>query len=199
MASYHFAKEVDDAVVTNLSTTERFPEETFQSFSGLVFSLLTQPGKAAQMLERIEEFGAEQGIKPSAFKEVVRAWLTFFRGAQKNNLTPKLVAEDLEAAGLSTEKARWMAKQYKENAVAMSRVVVGRTLMVNQLEDMEWKFGVAAGSSEVRTSGNTFLQMKLSLNKGSGSEDVFMELSLPQFYTFLQEMERAKASLEYLS
>jgi hypothetical protein len=77
---------------------------------------------------------------------------------------------------------------------------------------------VIAGSSEFKQSGSTFLQLKLTLNKGHGNEDVYMgmykreawrcatiltgdttELSLPQFYDFLKAMEAAKASLEYLS
>ncbi len=86
---------------------------------------------------------------------------------------------------------------------------------------MEWRFGglvlccsscadhaVSAGSSEVRSGGSTFLQLKLSVNNGLKVEDVFMglearlcccddaELTLPQFYSFLHELERAKASLE---
>jgi hypothetical protein len=72
---------------------------------------------------------------------------------------------------------------------------------------------VSAGSSEVRRGGSAFLQLKLAINNGSKIEQVYMgesihvledviivtaplELSLPQFYTLLHELERAKASLE---
>ena len=69
---------------------------------------------------------------------------------------------------------------------------------------------VSAGSSEARKGGNTFLQLKLTVNNGEQAEDVYMgalmhachhvltrmaELTLPQFYTLLHELERAKASL----
>jgi hypothetical protein len=48
--------------------------------------------------------------------------------------------------------------------------------------------------------GNTYLQLKLVLDKGvNKAEEIFMELTLPQFYSFLHEMEKAKASLEYLT
>ena len=100
----------------------------------------------------------------------------------------------------------------------MSRVAAGQSLTVNQLVDMEWKFGgmymhvytmyivleaiatikptmyvcvvynllihmhdvvltdvaVAAGDSDMKKVGNTFLQVKLVLNKGVGTEEVFM-------------------------
>ena len=77
---------------------------------------------------------------------------------------------------------------------------------------------VTAADSDMDKVGNSFLQLKMVLNKGSGTEEVFMgksmyglniiiytiffvcvELTLPQFYSFLHEMEKAKASLEYLS
>jgi hypothetical protein len=74
--------------------------------------------------------------------------------------------------------------------------------------------------------GSTFLQLKLVLNKGVSTENVSMgtqlpcssrtacsmmilippfrfhvatELSLPQFYQFLHEMEKAKTSLDFFS
>ncbi|WAR26315.1 COMD7-like protein [Mya arenaria] len=58
---------------------------------------------------------------------------------------------------------------------------------------------VTAASSELDKVGNTFLQLKLVINTGNGVTNSYMELTLPQFYSFLHEMEKAKASLEYLS
>ena len=48
--------------------------------------------------------------------------------------------------------------------------------------------------------GSTFLQLKMVVDKGAGvTEDVFMELSLPQFYDFLSQMEKAKTYVDFLS
>lgn len=89
---------------------------------------------------------------------------------------------------------------------------------------------MSAGSSEFRATGATFLQLKVTVNRGQGPEDVWMgvsarpgrrgpppfsfsgadplsrvsaspppELTLPQFYSFLHEMEKAKAGLEVLA
>ena len=44
--------------------------------------------------------------------------------------------------------------------MALSRSVVGQTFMVNQLVDMEWKFGVTAGSSDLKVVGQTFFATK---------------------------------------
>uniref|UniRef100_A0A8C9TTC2 COMM domain containing 7 n=1 Tax=Scleropages formosus TaxID=113540 RepID=A0A8C9TTC2_SCLFO len=81
----------------------------------------------------------------------------------------------------------------------LARLAVGQTLMVNQLVDMEWKFGVTVGTSELQKVGNIFLQLKLVIRKGNSTENVYMELTLPQFYNFLHEMERAKASIDCFS
>jgi hypothetical protein len=43
--------------------------------------------------------------------------------------------------GLSETKGEYFAEQWKANLVGLSRSALGQTLMVNQLVDMEWKFG----------------------------------------------------------
>uniref|UniRef100_A0AAQ4S3C9 COMM domain containing 7 n=1 Tax=Gasterosteus aculeatus aculeatus TaxID=481459 RepID=A0AAQ4S3C9_GASAC len=58
---------------------------------------------------------------------------------------------------------------------------------------------VTVGTSEIQKVGNIFLQLKLVVRKGNSTENVYMELTLPQFYNFLHEMERAKASMECFS
>ncbi|KAI4824632.1 hypothetical protein KUCAC02_013130, partial [Chaenocephalus aceratus] len=100
---------------------------------------------------------------------------------------------------LNEDKAAHFSQQWGEHSAALCRLAVGQTLMVNQLVDMEWKFGVTVGTSEVQKVGNVFLQLKLVVRKGNSTENVYMELTLPQFYNFLHEMERAKASMECFS
>uniref|UniRef100_A0A3B4TUB9 COMM domain containing 7 n=1 Tax=Seriola dumerili TaxID=41447 RepID=A0A3B4TUB9_SERDU len=58
---------------------------------------------------------------------------------------------------------------------------------------------VTVGTSEIQKVGNIFLQLKLVVRRGNSTENVYMELTLPQFYNFLHEMERAKASMECFS
>jgi hypothetical protein len=89
--------------------------------------------------------------------------------------------------------------KWERNLLGLS-VSMGQTVMANQLIDMEWKFGVTASSSDLKAVGSTFLQLKLVIDKGGGeTEDVHMELTLPQFYDFLANMEKAKTHLDYLS
>ena len=106
---------------------------------------------------------------------------------------------DVQFIGLSEDKSPYVMNKWKSNLVALSRSVVGQTFSINQLVDMEWKFGVTAGTSDLKVVGNTFLQLKLVVDRGGKCEDVYMEMTLPQFYSFLHEMERAKSTLEYFS
>ncbi|XP_063104594.1 COMM domain-containing protein 7 isoform X5 [Cavia porcellus] len=101
--------------------------------------------------------------------------------------------------GLSEEKATYFSEKWKQNTPALAQWAVGQTLMINQLIDMEWKFGVTSGSSELEKVGSIFLQLKLVVKKGNQIENLYIELTLPQFYSFLHEMERVRASMECLS
>jgi COMM domain containing 7 len=41
--------------------------------------------------------------------------------------------------------------------------------------------------------------MKLTIDRGEGLQNVYMELSLEQFYQFMVQMEKAKAYLDFVS
>lgn len=164
-----------------------------------MFSFLVSPKESSRFMSQIAEFAEEYGLGTNALKSVVKSLLSFFKSALKSNLTPAQVKEDLEHLGLSGENSPHMSNQWKANLVALSRSVVGQTFMVNELVDMEWKFGVTAGSSDLKVVGQTFLQLKMVVDHGGVQEDVFMEMTLPQFYSFLHEMEKAKSALEYFS
>ncbi|XP_008046358.2 COMM domain-containing protein 7, partial [Carlito syrichta] len=120
-------------------------------------------------------------------------------GALKRSLTAEQVRADFITLGLSEEKATYFAEKWKQNAPSLARWAIGQTLMINQLIDMEWTFGVTSGSSELEKVGSIFLQLKLVVKKGNQTEHLHLELTLPQFYNFLHEMERVRASMECLS
>jgi COMM domain containing 7 len=73
--------------------------------------------------------------------------------------------------------------------------MVKESLQVNPLLDMDWRFGVNVSSSECEKIGATYLQLQLTI----GKEDVFVEFTLPQFYEFLHEMEKANTTLKFFS
>ena len=83
----------------------------------------------------------------------------------------------------------------------LAAAVTAQALSVDRLVDMEWRFGVTASTSELKSVGATFLQLKLVLEKrdGGGAGAVHLELTLPQFYEFLGKMEKCQAYMDYLA
>ncbi|XP_053280098.1 COMM domain-containing protein 7 isoform X1 [Pleuronectes platessa] len=152
-----------------------------------------------RFMQQLTDFAGEQGMSSAPLRNLMKSVLLVPQGALKKNLAAELIGEDLVTLGLSEDKASHFSQQWAEHQEALSRQAVSQALMVNQLLDMEWKFGVTVGTSETQKVGNIYLQLKLVVRKGNSTENVFMELTLPQFYNFLHEMERAKASMECFS
>lgn len=147
-------------------------------------------------MQQLSEFAGEHGMSAGPLRNLMKSVLLVPQGAMKRNLSAEQIKEDLVTLGLNAEKAAQFSQQWGEHYAALSRLAVRQTLMVNQLVDMEWKFGVTVGTSEIHKVGNIFLQLKLVIRKGNSTENVYMELTLPQFYNFLHELERAKASMD---
>lgn len=78
--------------------------------------------------------------------------------------------------------------------------MLSETLSSNRLLDVDWSFGVTAATDESDYVGRTYLQLKLTIDhEGSGPTDVFMELSIEQFYHFLAQMEKCKVYLDFMT
>ncbi|XP_019855833.1 PREDICTED: COMM domain-containing protein 7-like [Amphimedon queenslandica] len=196
----HFSGEaVEDQFYTDFGNLNKLQDEKFQTLMVLVFEFLASPQTSSQFISNLEKFASDNGLGSGALKNLIKTVLVFFKAALKRNLPPTQLKEDLLQLGLSEEKGSWVAAQWKTNLGTFSKIAVGQSLTVNQLVDMEWRFGVTAADSEMKKVGNTYLQLKLVLDKGIKTEEVFMELTLPQFYSFLHEMEKAKAGIEYLT
>ncbi|XP_043946307.1 COMM domain-containing protein 7 [Protopterus annectens] len=200
MHSYHFTKDpLPDSVSNDIQNLNKLNQEQFSSLVEILFQFLTEPRETERFLNQLSDFASANGMSHGPLKNIVKSILLVPNGAMKRSLTAEHVKADLIALGLNEEKAGYFADQWTLHSVALSRLALGQTLMVNQLIDMEWKFGVTVGSSELQKVGNIFLQLKLVVKKGHGTENVYMELTLPQFYNFLHELERAKTSLECFS
>uniref|UniRef100_A0A8C3IYE1 COMM domain containing 7 n=1 Tax=Chrysemys picta bellii TaxID=8478 RepID=A0A8C3IYE1_CHRPI len=152
-----------------------------------------------RFLTQLSEFATMNEISLGPLKNIIKSILLIPNGALKRNLSTEQVRADFIALGLSEEKASYFAEQWKLNSPTLTRLAVGQTLMINQLIDMEWKFGVTAGSSELEKVGSIFLQKWDFKYSWVFFPPLSAELTLPQFYSFLHEMERVKTSLECFS
>ncbi|KAJ1528317.1 hypothetical protein ONE63_006738 [Megalurothrips usitatus] len=71
---------------------------------------------------------------------------------------------------------------------------------MNKVIDVDWKFGVTASTSEQDKVGTSYLHLKITVeNSEKQYKNVYLEMTLPQFYSFLHELEKAKASLDFLT
>ncbi|CAB1329464.1 unnamed protein product, partial [Coregonus sp. 'balchen'] len=123
----------------------------FISLTDILFNILLEPKETDRLLQQLSDFAEENGMSAGLLRNLMKSVMLLPHGALKKNLR----------RGRGPFLFSW-----KFQYPVLSRLAVRQTLMVNQLVDMEWKFG---------------------------------ELTLPQFYNFLHEMERAKASMDCFS
>uniref|UniRef100_A0A673KAN6 COMM domain-containing protein 7-like n=1 Tax=Sinocyclocheilus rhinocerous TaxID=307959 RepID=A0A673KAN6_9TELE len=195
MLQLHFTNDtIPDNVCTDFQNLNKFSEQQFVSLTEILYQFLLEPKESERFLRQLTEFAGENGMSAGPLRALMKSVLLLPHGALKRNLTAEQVKADLLSLGTI-----FLHSHHLIHYPVLSRLAVGQTLMVNQLVDMEWKFGVTVGTSELQKTGNIFLQLKLVIRKGNKTENVYMELTLPQFYNFLHEMERAKASMDCFS
>eukprot|EP00462_Mataza_sp_D1_P001079 CAMPEP_0175092474 /NCGR_PEP_ID=MMETSP0086_2-20121207/2482_1 /TAXON_ID=136419 /ORGANISM="Unknown Unknown, Strain D1" /LENGTH=195 /DNA_ID=CAMNT_0016365339 /DNA_START=50 /DNA_END=637 /DNA_ORIENTATION=- len=195
MATFSFSSEApSQQLFADVQNLNSFSDEQLVRFVSITLAFISQDPSATQQLN---QFATDNGVNPKALNSTVRGVLFFFTEALKSNLAPGAVKDDLIKLGLQEPKAELLCVEWKQKFAALSSNMIGKTLNVDKLVDMEWKFGVAAATDELKDVGSCFLQLKLVLDKGTHREDVLMELSLPQFYQFLQQMQKACAQCSY--
>ncbi|XP_075867142.1 COMM domain-containing protein 7 isoform X2 [Microcebus murinus] len=155
----------------------------FSALTEVLFHFLTEPKEVKAFCDEVErflaqlsEFATTNQISLGPLRSIVKSLLLVPNGALKKGLTAEQVQADFITLGLSEEKATYFSEKWKQNAPTLARWAIGQTLMINQLIDMEWKFGVTSGSSELEKVGNIFLQLKLVVKKGNQTENLYIEM-----------------------
>ncbi|KAM6053758.1 COMM domain-containing protein 7 isoform 1-T1 [Chlamydotis macqueenii] len=162
MGLLNFTREpVPEAVSGDMHSLNQLSAQQFSALTEVLFRFLTEPKEVERFLTQLSDFATMNKISLGPLKNIVKSILLVPNGALKRNLSSEQVRADFIALGLSEEKASYFAEQWKVNSPTLTRLAVGQTLMINQLVDMEWKFGVTAGSSELEKVGSIFLQVNL--------------------------------------
>lgn len=138
------------------------------------------------------------GLSKPPFDSELSLLAYIVQGSIVHQLSDTEVGEDFAALGFGEELVLLLLKRWKEGRSDAGHAALAQTLRVNQLLDMQWRFGVTAANSEIRHLGSTFLQMMLTLDMGNTQKKIRLELTLPQFYDFLAQMEKAKAMCDFL-
>ncbi|KAG8524117.1 COMM domain-containing protein 7, partial [Galemys pyrenaicus] len=224
---------VPEAVGGDMQQLNQLSAQQFSALTEVLFRFLTEPKEVKYLVRRdpkcgpvaprhlevkaslravqverflaqLSEFATSNQISLGPLKSIVKSLLLVPNGALKKSLSAEQVRADFITLGLREEKATYFSEKWKKTVPTLAHWAIGQTLMINQLVDMEWKFGVTSGSSELEKVGSIFLQVSLPLIFANGytSEGLnFLspELTLPQFYSFLHEMERVRTSMECFS
>eukprot|EP00029_Vermamoeba_vermiformis_P014147 TRINITY_DN9279_c0_g1_i1.p1 TRINITY_DN9279_c0_g1~~TRINITY_DN9279_c0_g1_i1.p1 ORF type:complete len:207 (+),score=61.52 TRINITY_DN9279_c0_g1_i1:24-623(+) len=199
MTTLRFNNNPDQQILTDLKSLNALGEDNANQLIQIVAEFLINQ-QASQLLQDVNQFAQTAQAPLQTVKNISRAVLMFFKGALRNNMSHVHVKEDLESIGIDGGIINKIVAVWRDNYGELSSTLVGNTLQINKLLDMEWRFGITVANKELHSVGSTFLQVKLTLDKGNNQNDeVFMELTLPQFYQLLREMERAKSTLEVFS
>ncbi|KAM9589347.1 COMM domain-containing protein 7 isoform 2-T2 [Trichechus inunguis] len=159
----------------------------FSALTEVIFHFLAEPKEVERFLAQLSEFATTNQISLGPLRSTVKSLLLVPNGALKKSLTAEQVRADFITLGLSEDKATYFSEKWKQNSQTLAQWAIGQTLMINQLIDMEWKFGVTSGSSELDKVGSIFLQLKLVVKKGNQTENLYIGESrfpLEPFYVF---------------
>ncbi|XP_051518656.1 COMM domain-containing protein 7-like isoform X2 [Myxocyprinus asiaticus] len=159
MLQLHFTNDtLPDSVSNDFQNLNKFWEQQFVSLTEILYQFLLEPKESERFLHQLMEFAGENGMSAGPLRGLMKSVLLLLQGALKRNLTAEQVKVDLLSLGLNEDKASYFSDQWRVHYPVLFRLAVGQTLMVNQLVDMEWKFGVTVGTSDLQKTGNIFLQ-----------------------------------------
>ena len=115
-------------------------------------------------------------LKAKTLTRLLKSLFYVIIGAIKYNLSETSLSDDLSQIGLNEEYRKIFCNEWRNEYVKLNRSVIEQsTLHLNQVVDMQWKFGVTASSDSLKQLGSTFLQLKLVLDKGNNCmENVVM-------------------------
>lgn len=198
--AFHFtdAEQPDQQLFNDVQQLNAFSDEQLGELVTIVLGFLqtAQQGGGDDPEDGLARFGERHGVNLKALKNIIRGVLFFFVEALKKNLSPAHIKEDLVKLGLKEPKAEVLGAQWKRKFASLSSSMIGKTLTVNQLVDMDWRFGVTASTDELGKVGSCHLQLRLVIDRGNKKrESVVMEMTLPQFYEFLHQMQSASRQM----
>jgi len=114
--------------------------------------------------------------------------------AVASRLTEEAFRERLEQKGLSGAHVKTLCSLWRDRAEEFVKSAVQRTLQLNRLEDVQWRFGVTASSDVQDKEGVPFVQLNLETTR----ESIPVEMSLEQFFTLSQELHKAHSIAQSL-
>jgi hypothetical protein len=102
--------------------------------------------------------------------------------------------------GMIPEVTQLICNTWANYTSRIANHLCNKILSKNRLIDLDWSFGVTAASDDCDNVGKTYLQLKLTVDQdNSVPKDIFLELTLDQFYQFLASLEKCRTFLDFVS
>ena len=145
------------------------------------------------------EYCGTCSLNNSDVKGIAQGLLLFLGDALNEGFGYQKFEARCQELGLSEKSVFAICKLWKKRSVQIASSLLSRSITNNRLVDLDWNFGVTSATNDCDHIGKTYLQLKLTLSGGAGTQVVLMELTLDQFYQFLASMEKCKSYLDFVS
>ena len=166
----------------------------------IVLSFLISPA-TFDIQTQLNSFAEETPmINASVIKSSTRGLILFYQECMKEGMSVTQIHARCSELVLDIILSEAIVETWNRKTVKVAASLVSRTITANKLIDMDWSFGVTAGSSDALQVGKTYLQLRLTIDEQSrGIRVYFVELSVEQFYSFLASLEAAKQYLDFVA
>jgi len=193
---------VDDSMRADLSHLNTAAVESVTGLVVIVIEFMIHK-KTTSFQSSLEAYAGSGAFASAALKASTRGLIVLFESGMREGWSAGMLHTECCKLGLSEEASTAIRVEWARNAAHIASKLLAKTIAANELVDLDWSFGVTASSSDCDQVGKTYLQMKLSVRNddegGGGVRDVFVELSLEQFYALLAQIERCKGCLEAMN
>ena len=148
-----------------------------------------------------DEIAARFVAKTRPFRGALRTLVLLWQGSVRHGLSPQHFSEDLVRLGVRGEAADVFNEAWRRDGPALITAQLSRASVPRcAILDASWRFGVTIATDDVQSAGATYVQLRLHIAApDSAGRDERIELSLPQFYSMLSALERAKSYAAFLS
>ena len=142
-----------------------------QLFSVAVASL---EGRSEEAEAELLSFALEHAVNERPLRVCLSSLLFVLSGCLHRSLSADVLQEELTRLQLSAAAASSLSGLWRPAAVRLSGRLSSGVLSVNEVRELQWSFGVTAASSQLDRVGATFLQLRLSIDRGTHMQAVLM-------------------------
>jgi hypothetical protein len=200
MASLLDEKLRSDLKILNTLVSSGKKEECRRLIDMALSFLVSPRTEKDNLLEELQSFVQNCSVNGSMAKSVAQGLIVFLQDSMKASSNSQLLTSHCATVELSEEVTAIMVQCWEARGSQISVSLLSRTISRNKLVDMDWSFGITASTNDCDNVGKPYLHLKLIVDKADdgGLQEVFVELSLEQFYSFLASLEKAKSYVDFV-